>query len=965
MTLRRAIDPSGSLGSLYDRYQDCTLKRSSVATTASMHQLFDPIRCELIDGNKRKSQNLLEMIGIDGDVRLNILLNSTPRTGIAAIVDHPRPTDNYTRFLYIFYADREQRLPDDATKARQCFKSLLRDANATHVITAVSFGIDVVVVLQLPNKDNTARKIDRALDKIRASLENNNDVFNLTTDGDHALEKIIETKAYSNVSELTKMTSLLEICQYITGLKKKSDIYRPLTYTLQPIEWLYPDAHKICTLYIPLEKYANDKLEQHLIEILEQMKKIKHKLDSVENKQLFDPLKESLLKAKSEWQNLQQAYESAIESLRELVSDIHSGQKNASEIDKALEHNDQIKLKEDIRKLLKELNELDTLLIDNSQQQQFEHDETYGHQVNQNGDEETLEDEPIAENQQNKTLHSNERMTDNNQSTTSTEPKKERKRNRQSSSSSSSEKQTSNTKLPTSTDEIINVLLLGESGVGKSTFINAFVNYLIFKTLNQAESGKPVVLIPVSFLLTVGDHFEERIINFGDSDNFNNEDFDHPGQSVTQHCKSYLFKLNHCGGRRIRIIDTPGFGDTRGVAQDDLNMQHILEYINNLKQLNAICFLLKPNVSQIHNFFQNYLTQILDILGPDFCQNIIFCFTNSRSTFYTPGDTAPLLKRILKSLSTDAIPFNKRNTFCFDNESFRYLVALQKSIEFDDHDKEEYENSWSKSVNESNRLLNYVCAELSAFPKQTEWQSIKHAQLQITYMVRPMLEAIRNILRNMIIYNTDAPRQLIELIPKALCRPAAVCFTCERDSSKKGIFWIIDDVPHEIQKKCYFCKCALSQHMPIYYKLEYKALDGSCNCNEKEMKKELNLLRNASVEFAYFLIHVARSSEDDPFFIGMTQIIGEENNISKRENAYTNERLAEKLRDLLHKYEQRMDMINSNQHSKLSVIYELIQTICEHPMVKIQMAAIRKTQEAIMKLYEYEVPENLTSTSVH
>ncbi|CAF5162737.1 unnamed protein product, partial [Rotaria sp. Silwood1] len=119
------------------------------------------------------------------------------------------------------------------------------------------------------------------------------------------------------------------------------------------------------------------------------------------------------------------------------------------------------------------------------------------------------------------------------------------------------------TDQPTSTsmsiDKTINIVLLGETGVGKSTFINAFANYLTFASLKQVESSKPVVLIPVSFLMTVGDNFEEHIVKFGDIDDSNNEDFDHPGQSVTQHCKSYVFHLNGTDRKKLRIIDTPGF----------------------------------------------------------------------------------------------------------------------------------------------------------------------------------------------------------------------------------------------------------------------------------------------------------------------------------------------------------------------------------------------------------------------
>jgi hypothetical protein len=427
-----------------------------------------------------------------------------------------------------------------------------------------------------------------------------------------------------------------------------------------------------------------------------------------------------------------------------------------------------------------------------------------------------------------------------------------------------------------------------------------------------------------------------------------------------------VFDVDRKRGLKFRIIDTPGFGDTRGIDQDDLNMQHILEYINNFDHLNAVCFLLKPNTSQINTFFRTCLTQLLDLLGSDIRQNIIFCFTNARSTFYAPGDTAPLLKGILKSLSIPDIPFNKCNTFCFDNESFRYLVALQNSITFDDQDKQEYEMSWSKSVDESKHLRDYIHEKLSACSIRGEHQSIIRAQLQITHMIRPMLEAMRNIIRNIIIYAIDSSNKSIELKPRPLCRPAAFCFTCERDLISQGNFWIACDVPHEIQKQCYSCDCDFSQHKLISYKLEYKYSNKSSSHNEDEMKEQLNLLRSASAEFAYFLTEIARSSKDDPFLIGMIQMIGEENGICERQKPNEmNSKLVEGLRRLLRKYQQRINDANSNQqHSKLSVIYEWIQTISEYPEVKIQMKAVRKTQEEIMKLYEYKVPTDLANTLV-
>ncbi|CAF1414744.1 unnamed protein product, partial [Rotaria sordida] len=175
------------------------------------------------------------------------------------------------------------------------------------------------------------------------------------------------------------------------------------------------------------------------------------------------------------------------------------------------------------------------------------------------------------------------------------------------------------------------------------------------------------------------------------------------------------------------------------------------------------------------------LTQLLDLLGAHARQNIIFCFTNARSTFYSPGNTAPLLKFILQSFSLNDIPFIKQNTFYFGNESFRYLAALQNGIVFNNDEEHDYKDSWSISVKESNRLIDYVCKELRIHAIKNEQKSIKQIQLQINSMIRPILEAMRNILRNLIVLKMDPSNKSIELNPIVLHRSAAVCYTCQRD----------------------------------------------------------------------------------------------------------------------------------------------------------------------------------------
>ncbi|CAF4081765.1 unnamed protein product, partial [Rotaria sordida] len=219
---------------------------------------------------------------------------------------------------------------------------------------------------------------------------------------------------------------------------------------------------------------------------------------------------------------------------------------------------------------------------------------------------------------------------------------------------------------------------------------------------------------------------------------------------------------------------------------------------------------------------------------------IIFCFTNSRSTFYTPGNTAPALKTLLESLPMKKIPFTKENTFCFDSESFRYLVARQNKIDFKNIEEEEYNDSWKKSSSESNRLLKYIRTKMSVGIVPNEWHSMKHAQLEINLMIRPMLEAMRNILRNLILCDAGSSKVSIELCPIVIKCTTAICLKCSRESLQAAGFQITMDSLHVFHNKCRTCRCDPSDHYPIDYELGYKQCDDSKKIASKKERIELD-----------------------------------------------------------------------------------------------------------------------------
>ena len=247
----------------------------------------------------------------------------------------------------------------------------------------------------------------------------------------------------------------------------------------------------------------------------------------------------------------------------------------------------------------------------------------------------------------------------------------------------------------------LNILLIGEKNVGKTTFINAFVNYLSFKTLQEAQNAHPVVLKPLSFYMITDSTFEERMCTLGNV-------FLRDPVNISQ-CQTYTFDPHLNDRKTLKIIDTPSLEDTPQQNQsNDATIQHILDYVNQLSHINAVCFLLQPDTSRLSTTFQSCFAQLMNRLGQNARNNVVFCFTNALLTFSQPGSTASLVWKMFASHSLYDIPFSRNNSFFFENESFRYLVAAQNGVAFSNEDKVEYTTSWPESVQESNRLLDYI-----------------------------------------------------------------------------------------------------------------------------------------------------------------------------------------------------------------------------------------------------------------
>uniref|UniRef100_A0A6B2L0W1 G domain-containing protein n=1 Tax=Arcella intermedia TaxID=1963864 RepID=A0A6B2L0W1_9EUKA len=148
------------------------------------------------------------------------------------------------------------------------------------------------------------------------------------------------------------------------------------------------------------------------------------------------------------------------------------------------------------------------------------------------------------------------------------------------------------------------MLVVGETGSGKSTFINLLENYY--------HSGDPdhlKVAIPTKYLRST-EQYSHSEDNVKDT-----------ASSKTSLCSSYKFGNSE-------FIDTPGISDTRGIDKDNENIIQILEYAANTESLNGMILVINGTNSRLTINMKNVITRLYGNLPNDMKDNILVVLTN-------------------------------------------------------------------------------------------------------------------------------------------------------------------------------------------------------------------------------------------------------------------------------------------------------------------------------------------------
>jgi nucleoside phosphorylase len=158
----------------------------------------------------------------------------------------------------------------------------------------------------------------------------------------------------------------------------------------------------------------------------------------------------------------------------------------------------------------------------------------------------------------------------------------------------------------------LTLLVIGEPGVGKSTFINALLNYLRFDTLDDAmESPQLHWAVPGSFTMQniTRDAGDAKIVHT--TVRIGLERRDSHVEDATL-CPGMISYVVHVGRAKIRLINCNAIGKV-AVWETHPNSE-LFATLASLSTLNGILFLVKANSTQLNSPFDSFLGELLSWL---------------------------------------------------------------------------------------------------------------------------------------------------------------------------------------------------------------------------------------------------------------------------------------------------------------------------------------------------------------
>ncbi|XP_051756480.1 uncharacterized protein LOC127516154 [Ctenopharyngodon idella] len=345
------------------------------------------------------------------------------------------------------------------------------------------------------------------------------------------------------------------------------------------------------------------------------------------------------------------------------------------------------------------------------------------------------------------------------------------------------------------------VLLVGETGAGKTTLINTMVNYLL------------------------GVKFEDEIW-------YEITEEESRDQSESQTSEITMYEVFPIKSRiSLTIIDTPGYGDTRGLEKDlevAENLSMLFQSIDGVCEVDAVCFVTQASKNRLSDRQHYIISSILSLFGKDIVKNIVFLITHSDGM--EPNN-------VLGAINKARIPCRRDQSgqpvyFLFNNRQAdarhtreRQIRAQRDAWEDSMDGMKHFLQSLTLKNRRSLKLTSDVLIERIQFEasicnlqlRVQEKELKKSEKLQIQEAMKVNREKIEES-RNFTIKVKKTVKTKVPIESKSWKhRKATTCNVCEENCHEFDCWWVSNPSKCEVMKNgyCTVCtgKCHHSKHV--------------------------------------------------------------------------------------------------------------------------------------------------------
>ncbi|KAL7376895.1 hypothetical protein ABVT39_018091 [Epinephelus coioides] len=372
------------------------------------------------------------------------------------------------------------------------------------------------------------------------------------------------------------------------------------------------------------------------------------------------------------------------------------------------------------------------------------------------------------------------------------------------------------------------ILLVGETGAGKSALINALVNYTMGVKWED----------DVWFQIVEDEKKSQSESPTSDVTDFEGEK---KSQCESQTTDVIVYEIFGFEGQTLpyslTIIDTPGYGDTRGTEHDVIVSERLLDLFRSddgVHEINAVGLVMKASENRLSDRLRYIFDSVVSLFGKNMEKNIVALITHSNGV--TPENVFKALEAVNIKCARDEQ--NEPVHFMFNNcqstqKTKKNKVALKNAWSLTEDGMDQFtdflQNTSRQNLTTAVEVLNRrirLTSSIHNLQERIEFIELKQSEIQQTQeaLMKYEQDEMKNNKEFTVevdeVYKVKEPVSEWRVWALGLNYGGAVCCTvCKETCHYPCTLALYPKHCMVMKKKCTVCKgeCSVSDHEKKLY----------------------------------------------------------------------------------------------------------------------------------------------------